>query len=139
MKRRVYQRIASALQAMQNCKVSGNSEWLERHRETVLYLVTNYMPSGSGVDNGVHFDFTMSHPNRLAFDTSYHHMDESGGYDGWTEHSVIVTPDLADGFDLRITGRDRREIKDYLADIFRYALDAEIEDDVAFPEDRKAA
>jgi hypothetical protein len=66
-------------------------------------------------------------------------MDEHGGYDGWTEHSIIVTPDLASGFDLRVNGRDRRDIKEYLAEIFGYALDADIDDSVAFPVDRKVA
>ena len=138
-KRKVYQRIASALQAMENCKRLGTDDWLERHRETILHLVTNHMPSGAGVDNGVHFDFITSNPNRLVFDTSYHHMSDAGYYDGWTEHSIIVTPDLASGFDLRVNGRDRRDIKEYLAEIFGYALDADIDDSVAFPVDRKVA
>ena len=57
-------------------------------------------------------------------------MDAGGGYDGWTEHSVIVTPDLATGFDLKVTGRDKRDIKEYLGELFYAALCEEIGDDV---------
>ena len=50
-------------------------------------------------------------------------MTEHGYYDGWTEHDVIVTPSLrSPGFSLRITGRNRRDIKEYIADAFHDAL-----------------
>jgi hypothetical protein len=45
-------------------------------------------------------------------------MNEGGYYDGWTEHQVIITPSLQHGFDVRVTGQDRNEIKDYLAELF---------------------
>ena len=128
MTRKLYQRIASALQAMGNCRKSGNAEWLERHRDTITCLVKNYMPSGSGIDSGTTIDLAASKPNRLVFGTGYHHMNDGGMYDGWTTHTVIVTPDLANGFDLRITGRDRNQIKDYLGDEYHMALSTDIDD-----------
>jgi len=48
-------------------------------------------------------------------------MNENGYYDGWTSHTVTVTPGW-NGPELRITGRDRNQIKDYLYDTFHYAL-----------------
>lgn len=43
-------------------------------------------------------------------------------YDGWTDHTVIVTPSLRSGFDIRITGRDRNQTKEYLYEVFDSAL-----------------
>jgi len=49
-------------------------------------------------------------------------MDENGYYCGWSDHSIIITPSLAFGFDLRITGRNVRDIKDYMAEVFEFML-----------------
>ena len=127
MTRKLYQRIASAVQAMANCKRTGNDEWFAKHEETIVRLVKEYLPSGSGFDNASAIYVAESSPNRLVFATSFHHMDQSGYYDGWTDHMIIVTPDLASGFNLRVTGRDRNETKDYIADMFQHALDQEID------------
>jgi hypothetical protein len=90
------------------------------------HLVKDYLPSGSGFDAGTTLDEGASSPDKLVFDTSFHHMDEHGGYDGWTEHKVIVTPSLAHGCDLRVTGRDRNDIKSYIGETFAHALDTEV-------------
>jgi len=124
MNRKVYQHIAAALQAIENCKRSGNTEWEVRHGETITALIRRYLPHGGGFDNGVKLDGA-STPNRLVFDTAYHHMHDSGMYDGWSDHAVIVTPDLASGFDLRITGRDRNQIKEYIAECFHSGLSSD--------------
>jgi hypothetical protein len=124
--RKLYQQIASTLQAIENCRKSGNTEWEGKHCDTLNSLVDDHMPSGSGIDNGTKLDDD-STPNKLIFITAFHHMNDGGMYDGWTEHTVIVTPDLASGFDLRITGRDRNDIKDYLGELFYQVLDSDIE------------
>lgn len=85
-------------------------------------LVKNYLPSGSGIDSGTRIDWDATRPNRIVFVFGFHHMDESGCYDGWTEHSAIITPDLVFGFSIRITGRDRNQVKDYLHECFDCAL-----------------
>jgi len=121
----LYVHIAELTAAMENCRKTDNAEWLEKHQDTIDELVKNHMPRGSGIDCGCEYD-NASTPNRLCFTTSYHHMDEYGGYDGWTDHTVIVTPDLSDGFNLRITGRNRNDIKDYLHEVFDLALRQEI-------------
>lgn len=53
-------------------------------------------------------------------------MDENGFYDGWTEHQVIITPDLQFGFNLRITGLNQNDIKDHLYELFDDALRQDI-------------
>jgi len=125
----LYQIIASRVQAAINCQTNGNKAWEDRHLAAVEHYVREYLPSGSGIDTGTKFNDDRLDADRLRFDLSFHHMDQHGGYDGWTDHAVIATPSLANGFDLRITGRNRNDIKDYLADTYAHALSVEIVDD----------
>lgn len=118
----LYQAIATAVDARQRCDERGNSEWEQRWTDRLEWIGRNILPSGSGFDNGTTVDVDRSRPDRLVLNTSFHHMDEYGGYDGWTEHAVIVRPSLIHGFELRVDGRDRNGIKDYIADVFNALL-----------------
>lgn len=120
--RPLYRELSSLLAAIANCKKANNGEWLDKHTERALRLVSNHMPSGAGIDTGTKLDMDKSTPERLVFTFGYHHMNETGYYDGWTEHTLIVTPSLLSGIDLRITGRDRNQIKDYLHETYMMAL-----------------
>lgn len=122
----LYQELAALLQAQANCRRANNGEWLDRHGESIATLVKNFMPSGSGIDGGTTLDHDASKPNRLVFNLSYHHMNDCGMYDGWTEHTLIVTPSLISGYDIRITGRNRNDIKEYLAEVYGYDLQQEV-------------
>lgn len=117
----VVQQIASLLQAVANCIESGNHEWEIRHEERIEKLVDRYLPSGSGFDSGVKLTEDAK-PDRLVFQADYHHMDDNGMYDGWGYYQVIVTPSLAHGFNVRVTGRNRNDIKDYIAEVFQHGL-----------------
>lgn len=133
MKKKLFQEIASRLNAADNCAARGNREWQARHEAAVDQLVKDFMPSGSGIDSGTKLDEAARthNPANLYFTTAFHHMDENGGYDGWTEHRIIVSPSLQFGFNIKITGRDRNEIKDYLHEIFSHALNREVEQNEA--------
>lgn len=122
---KIYQAIATALQAKQNCEASGNEEWRMIWADRITYLCRNHLPSGAGVDGGTPIDWDKSRPERLTFLMAFHHMDECGGYSGWSYHSAIVTASLTHGFDIRMTGRDRNGIKDYLAETLHGALSEE--------------
>jgi len=122
-----YQRIAHLLLAIENCQRSGNGEWEEKHRERVGDIVKEG-PSGAGWDLGTKLDWDRSSPERLVFFGEYHHMDEGGGYAGWTAHRVMVRPSLAFGMEISISGRDRNQIKGYLYDMFHAWLSEEEED-----------
>lgn len=126
MKAKLYAHIARLIKAIENCKQSGNDEWYAKHDERLSLLIANHMPSGSGIDSGTELD-PKSTPERLVFNTSFHHMDEGGMYDGWTDHQVIVTASLMFGIDVRITGRNRNDIKEYLGGLFAAALEEEVE------------
>lgn len=121
---KVYEAIARRVDALRRC----SPEWVIRHTECIDSLVRGHMPSGSGFDAGTQFDIAAhveSPADRLVFQTAFHHMNESGMYDGWTDHKVIVRPSLQHGFTLSVTGRDRNGIKEYIADVFYSALNAE--------------
>lgn len=140
MAKLLYQVLASTVQARLTCGLrrdgftqttekEGNKAqtWFDRHEDTINRLVRGFMPSGSGFDNGTKIDLDASHADKLVFHTSYHHMNDGGYYDGWTEHIITVTPSLAGEFHLRISGRDRRDIKEYIAEEFQNALGMDVE------------
>ena len=127
MKQPLYKQIAGSLQAYRNCIVSDNIEWRDKHNERIESLVKDNMPSGSGIDSGVDFDLEKSTPAKLIFTFGYHHMAESGMYDGWTQHKLTVTPSLVFDFEMKITGENPDGIKDYFCDIFSEALNTIVE------------
>ena len=151
MARYLYSELSSLIQARANCvekmdKLNPNAvsasvpmhendyhitqNWRDRHEDLADQLVREHMPSGSGFDSGTKLDWDASHAEKLVFTTAFHHMNENGYYDGWTEHVVTVTPSLAHGFHLRISGRNRNDIKEYIDEQFRYALMRDVEWDI---------
>jgi hypothetical protein len=78
-----------------------------------------------GFDNGTTLDMDASNPEKLVFQTSFHHMDENGCYSGWTSHRVVVVPSLAFGIRLHIGGEDRNDIKSYIFESFTEFLTGE--------------
>jgi len=96
-------------------------------RDMLEDIAKNYLPSGSGIDSGCAIDVDASDSRKIFIDTSYHHMNDGGYYDGWTEHRITVSPSF-DGIDIKISGRDRNQIKDYLHDVFYTALTADYVD-----------
>jgi hypothetical protein len=127
MKTTLVKQIAQTVEARQNC-IKSNNPWADKHKE-ILNQLNDLLPSGSGIDNGTKIDIETSKPDRLVFNFSYHHMNEGGYYDGWTHHELIVTPSLVHGFNLRITGRDRNQTKEYLYEVYQSALSEVIDFD----------
>lgn len=127
---KVFQAIARKLQARDNCLKGTSSlsrEWAQKHEESIVSLIENYLPHGSGFDSGTKIDLDRSTPEKLVFFTSFHHMNEHGMYIGWSNHDVIVRPSLTWGFDLRVTGRDRKSIKAFIEESFDYDLKKDVE------------
>jgi hypothetical protein len=102
------------IQARLNCEKSGNTEWFEKWSTQIQYIEDNVLPSGSGIDNGTKIDLEASTGEKIVLNTSFHHMTENGFYDGWTDHTVTVTASLIHDIKLKISGRDRNDIKEYL-------------------------
>ena len=121
---KVYQALASAIQARLNCVKSANNEWYHKHTETIESIARDCLPSGSGIDSGCSVDLDQSSGDTIVIDLSFHHMDDDGSYDGWTEHTATIEPTF-DGIDIRISGRNRNQIKEYLVETLEFALCAE--------------
>ena len=121
----LYQIIAGLIQARLTCE-ADNPEWFDNHTAKLREIAKNELPSGSGIDSGTAIDLDESTPEKIVLTTEYHHLNDGGYYDGWTAHKVIITPSLQFGISVKITGRDRDDIKDYLSDVFDTALNAEV-------------
>lgn len=126
MARYLYSELASAIQARANCQESCNVEWLHRHEDWIEHMAKNLLPSGSGIDCGTRVVLEECHAEKIVLATSFHHMHESGMYDGWTEHTITVTPSFTGGIKLRISGRNQNDIKEFLHQEFECALCADI-------------
>lgn len=113
----LFRDIASACQALRNCQESGNAEWIGRWTAYLDRIERECLPSGSGFDNGTTIDREKSGPDRLVLLTSFHHMNDGGYYDGWTDHVVTVTPSFF-GPIVKVGGRNRNDIKGYITDVF---------------------
>jgi len=128
MQNTIISTLSTAIAARKNCAGSNNGtfnsdgkqEWFEKWTERIKELV-DMLPSGSGIDNGTEIDLNASHADKIVLYTAFHHMNDGGYYDGWTEHTITVTPAFS-GISLRISGRDRNQIKDYLYETYDYAL-----------------
>jgi hypothetical protein len=125
MKGKLYQILASKIDARIRCDDNGNSEWFERHEEAIRKL-TNELPHGSGIDGENEIDLGKSTGEKIVIHTSFHHMNENGMYDGWTDHTLTVRPSLIHGFTMSISGPNRNDIKEYLYETFSYDLNREI-------------
>lgn len=137
---KVYQKLASLIGAIENCNETLDNEnstdsacknadeWIERHQSSIDLILTMF-PSGSGFDSGTNLEQLekpFSTPERLVFKTSYHHMNENGYYDSWTDHVITVTPSLQFGFNVKVSGKNRNDIKNYIAEMFSDILDKEV-------------
>lgn len=124
MRTTIAQVLARTVDALQRSKERGNKEWVSRHLDTLRQIERDLLPSGSGIDRGTKIDLVASSANKIVLRASFHHMDEWGYYDGWTEHVITVRPAFC-GLDITISGRDRNGIKDYLHEVFCHYLDTE--------------
>jgi hypothetical protein len=115
----VIQELSAKCQAFHNC-LSGD-EWRIRHADDIKWLAKQFLPSGSGFDSGTEVSIEESGKDKVVLVTSFHHMNDNGMYDGWTSHSIIITPAF-NGVNIRITGQDRNQIKDYIHEMIYFAL-----------------
>lgn len=121
---KLYQVFSTHRIAFLNCLTKKNAqsqEWADQHKELILQLVKEKMPSGSGIDTGTTWVEDFSPDEKLQFSCDYHHMNQHGFYDGWTHHIITVTPSFRD-FNLDIQGEDRNDVHEYLAEVYRDAL-----------------
>jgi hypothetical protein len=122
---KIYQKLAISHCAHGNCVKSKNTHWEVNHYDQIQYIMHEIMPCGSGIDCGTKFNWTKSKIDRLILDVSFHHMDQHGGYCGWTEHQIAILPNLQHDFTLRISGENKNDIKEFLHEIYGQVLSEE--------------
>ena len=120
---KIYQKIAGNLKKIHNGDL--NTTFATR-KEYIEKIVLNYVPNGNGFDKGTEFLFDESTPNKLVFHTHFHHKNKNGKYCGWTQHDVIITPDLSSDFNIIVYGIDKFNIKELISDTFSNFLWKEI-------------
>lgn len=114
---KLYQKIAQTLQAIQDCEKSGNKEWYEKHNETLRNIENEYLPHGSGFDGDMGIFEGNTKKFIIRFD--WHCMNDIGYYNGWLTIDCIVTANMANGFDLKISfykselQNDKAKVKKY--------------------------
>lgn len=119
----VIQTLASLLSRMNHFHNSREYGMVANMDAQAIDIIKNRLPHGSGFDNGVFLNYTKSmHPNEcIVFNTSFHHMNENGFYDGWTEHTITVKACFY-GLDITVSGQNKNDIKGYIEEQFYYAL-----------------
>lgn len=116
------QRIVSLVCARRNCeRHEDHAKWYAKHDFALKRCMEELMPSGCGFDHGT--SMGPSDETRLTFVTSFHHMNDTGMYDGWTDHVVTARASLLFGVELSVSGRNRNDIKAFISDTFRLALE----------------
>jgi hypothetical protein len=120
----LYQELASKV----NWALNATNAWRAIAEQDVENLV-DCLPHGSGIDGKTTVDFDRSTAEKLVLTSSYHHMDEMGGYDGWTSFTVVVKPSLVNGIDVKVVGafpRKYNDTREYLGEVFDQGLRQEI-------------
>lgn len=83
------------------------------------------LPRGSGIDAGT--TIVSVTDKQIVLTAGYHHMNEGGYYDGWTEHTIRVRPSLMLGMTVTVSGPNRNNIKDYLQELYMRVIEQEFE------------
>ena len=102
-----------------------NDNFIDQCEENIKKL-EDFLPSGSGIDAGCKIDIENSGTKKVVITFGYHHMNENGYYDGWTNHILTVYPTFA-GIEMEISGKDKNQVKDYLYDFFYTELNCLVE------------
>ena len=123
------QQIAGLIDARLTGVKTGNENWQDTHEYQLEILLSDILPSGSGIDLANTINYDKSRPDRIVIDSAYHIMDSEGFYREWIVFQVIITPDLQFGFVLKIVGKFsknkhavRSGLKNELEELYTEAL-----------------
>lgn len=122
---KLYQWIARMLESLEKNESRGSDLIISNRCTDALNELEKFLPSGSGFNSKCQI-VADSTSKRIVIKADFQHMCEHG-YTGWTDHMVIVTPSLVYGMQIRVTGKDKNEIKDYIAETMEIALNTEID------------
>jgi hypothetical protein len=117
---KVYEKMASLL-AEYN-KYIGENEQKRMLRRAIEEFVAEYMPKGGGWKDGTSIDLTESNDSEIVLRGTYYHVISYGNYGAPTEHKILIDASLSRGFKVKVTGRDKNDVKDELYERFVGAL-----------------
>ena len=92
-------------------------------KEKELALLQELLPYGNGIETGCVISLKSTH-KRIVIDIAYGHPNYT---DDITTYQVVITPSFEEGINVRITGKNKDKLiewlqKQYLQAIFREAL-----------------
>lgn len=124
---KTYEKIASAIGAIDNCLKAGNDD--ARHAwEDVLAQIEDELPSGSGFDSGTTINRGKSTADKIVLNSAFHHMDANGFYCGWSEMTVTIRASLRFGIECKINFHGNKRASsdaDYFYQVFADAMHTE--------------
>jgi len=123
----VIDEISGCIEMVKRATLNNSPIWKQSAQERLKHL-EDCLPSGSGIDCGTKIDIEASTQNKIVLFVEYHHMNDGGFYDGWTAHTITITPTFH-SYEMKISGRNRNNIKDYLSDVYTCALSQAIDVD----------
>lgn len=86
-----------------------------------LALLQELLPIGNGIEKECVI-LLKSTEKRIVIDTAYWHPNDSYETSRWTDHQIVITPSFEGEINIRITGKNENNVKDYLHHIFHEAL-----------------
>lgn len=124
---KIYAAIAWALDR-RDSNVNVPESLRTRAAERLHDIISNHLPHGSGFDGAtaIHHDGDPRQHYTIA--SSYHKMDEHGGYDGWADFEihVVAKPDLLFSWDVEIEiSNAEDDLRNYILDTFYEVLNQE--------------
>lgn len=119
--KKLYQELYEAHRWLETVNESFKARAEERYQAAL-----DLLPSGSGFDAGTALvDIT---DTKMVLSSSYHKMDENGGYRGWDDFKVVVKSCFS-SINVKIistSGRIEPEDREYYAESFYSALNQEV-------------
>ena len=108
---KLYQKIA---------RVASQKNAMLKRDEFVM--LQKLLPIGNGIEKECVI-LLKSTEKRIVIDTAYWHYETSR----WTDHQIVITPSFEGEINIRVTGKNVDNIKEYLHEVFREALMKEYE------------
>lgn len=112
----MYQKIA---------RVASQKDAMLKREE--LVMLQELLPIGNGINYGCVISLKKSTEKRIVIYTAYWHPNDSYETSRWTHHQIVITPSFEREINIRVTGKNVDNIKEYLQEVFREALMKEYE------------
>lgn len=124
MEKQLYHHIADAIQALEYCKDTNNTAWIDNHASALQKMI-DCLPHGSGINGNWNISYKYRNGIKsYALANTFDCMDENGFYDKYVHFRVTVSPSWSE-IDVTINGKFTRKyehIREYLGDILYDAL-----------------